>query len=108
MPPIRTTPCGHNFCERCLDRIANGQQNWSCPQSRQVHNIAVESLPRNFLIERFVEKFKKNQEGLEKSGTTELVEVEIAKIQGKAIHTTDKKATLTCVTPIFLDVKIES
>ena len=41
--------------------VSGGSQNWVCPQSRQAHNIAVESLPRNYFIEQMIEKFNKNQ-----------------------------------------------
>ena len=55
------TNCGHNYCERCLVQVSEGRRFWKCPQSREPHNIAVKFLPRNFLIERMVEKFQ-NQE----------------------------------------------
>ena len=67
VPPIKTTPCGHNYCESCLLRVSEGRRHWECPQSRQAHNIAVKLLPRNFLIERMVERFKKESEN--QSGT---------------------------------------
>ena len=56
------TNCGH--CERCLVLLSGGRRIWKCPQSREPHNIAVKFLPRNFLIERMVEKFQ-NQESFE-------------------------------------------
>ena len=52
------TNCGHNYCERCLVQATEGRHLWECPQSREPHTMRVESLPRNFLIERMVEKFK--------------------------------------------------
>ena len=59
--PIRTTQCGHNFCEKCLNDIFdNGHLgHWACPECRQEHNCPVNSLPRCFLIEKMVEKVKK-------------------------------------------------
>ena len=67
IPPIKTTQCGHNFCERCLDDIFNRsrrhyQRRWACPDCRQEHDCSVDSLPRSFLIEKMVEKFKKSSE----------------------------------------------
>ena len=58
------TNCGHNYCERCLVLASGGRRFWKCPQSREPQNIAVKFLPRNFLIERMVEKFQ-NQESFE-------------------------------------------
>ena len=39
-------------------QATEGRHLWECPQSREPHTMRVESLPRNFLIERMVEKFK--------------------------------------------------
>ena len=58
VPPIRMTACGHVFCERCLIQVANRESYWHCPESRQVHRCTVESLPRNYRLERLVEKFQ--------------------------------------------------
>ena len=62
--PIRTTQCGHNFCEKCLNDIFdNGDLGrWACPECRQEHNCPVNSLPRCFLIEKMVEKVKKQSQ----------------------------------------------
>ena len=57
-PPVRTTLCGHNYCEKCLVEVSNGQQNWSCPESRRNHDCDVKSLPRNYQIEKMVVKMK--------------------------------------------------
>ena len=62
MSPIRTTQCGHNFCEKCLIDISNNDQNWACPECRREHHCPIKSLPRNFLIEKMVDKFKQQQE----------------------------------------------
>ena len=54
-PPIRITDCGHNYCEDCLVKHADGQKTWICPLSRKEHHRSVNSLPRNYLIEQLVE-----------------------------------------------------
>ena len=59
--PIRMTHCGHMYCEKCLLNISKGQQRWHCPDCQTLQNCAVNSLPRNYRFEKFVEKFKKNQ-----------------------------------------------
>ena len=66
--PIRTTQCGHNFCEKCLNDIfANGHLGrWACPECRQEHDCPVNSLPRCFLIEKMVEKVKKQSQASSK------------------------------------------
>ena len=61
--PIRMTHCGHVYCEECLLNISNGEQRWDCPDCRTTHNCAVTSLPRNYHLEKLVEKFKKDQSG---------------------------------------------
>ena len=63
--PIRTTQCGHNFCEKCLNDIFdNGHLGrWACPECRQEHNCPVDSLPRCFLIEKMVEKVRLKKVG---------------------------------------------
>ena len=60
--PIRSTRCGHNFCERCLIDVTNGQESWPCPECRQNHDCPIEDLARGYLIEKCVEKLKKKQE----------------------------------------------
>ena len=42
--------------------MSDNDQRWACPECRKEHNCFVNSLPRNFLIEKMVEKFKKQQE----------------------------------------------
>ena len=60
--PIKTTKCGHNFCENCLLDVRGNKKQWSCPQCRKIHRCSISNLSRNFLVERFVEKFKKQAE----------------------------------------------
>ena len=57
--PIRVTQCGHVFCEKCLLGISNGEQGWHCPECRNFHNCAINTLARNYHLEKLVEKFKK-------------------------------------------------
>ena len=57
--PIRVTQCGHVLCEKCLLGISNGEQRWYCPECRKLHNCAVNTLARNYHLEKLVEKFKK-------------------------------------------------
>ena len=61
MPPIRITPCGHNFCEKCLIEISRGKEQWSCAECRKIHNCQIDTLVRAYLIEKCVEKLKKKQ-----------------------------------------------
>ena len=62
--PIRTTSCGHSFCEKCLISVRKIQaserrnQFWTCPECRLEHHCAVKVLPRNFLVEKMVGKLK--------------------------------------------------
>lgn len=61
--PVRITQCGHNFCDSCLNDIRQRAlpRAWFCPECRQEHRYTVESLPRNFFIEKMVEKFRSKQ-----------------------------------------------
>ena len=59
--PIRITHCGHVYCEKCLNDILKGDQRWNCPACRTLHNCTINSLPRNYHLEKLVEKFKKDQ-----------------------------------------------
>ena len=59
--PIRTTLCGHNFCERCLINIKKDWREWSCPECQQVYSCSIETLPRAYLLEKLVEKIKAKQ-----------------------------------------------
>ena len=59
--PIRITHCGHNYCEKCLIDSSKGEQRWHCPVCQTEHIAAVNSLTRNYLLEKLVEKFKKEQ-----------------------------------------------
>ena len=68
-PPIRTTRCGHNFCEKCLNDVSNDDHRWACPECRRPHNCSVDSLLRNFFIEKMVEKFKKPKQQTNEYGS---------------------------------------
>ena len=59
--PIRTTICGHNFCEKCLIDLRRNQGEWACPECRHLHNCSIETLTRAYFIEKMVEKFKAKQ-----------------------------------------------
>ena len=56
---IISTKCGHNFCEKCLVNVRGVRKRWPCPQCRQIHVCTIDTLSRNYLVEKFVEKFKK-------------------------------------------------
>ena len=68
------THCGHVYCEKCLLDVSKGEQQWNCPVCLEQHNCTVNSLPRNYHLEKLVEKFKK------------LVQENTAEIKGKAIY----------------------
>ena len=59
-PPIRTTLCGHNFCQTCLIDATQGQSNWNCPECRRRHENTVEFYGRNHLLEKLVGKLNTN------------------------------------------------
>ena len=60
--PIKSTKCGHNFCEKCLVNVKAERRRWSCPECRQDHVCSIDTLPRAYFVEKFVEKFKKQAE----------------------------------------------
>ena len=49
--------CGHNFCQDCLLHVANGQNEWYCPEGRSVQSRQPDQLMRNRFIERAVESY---------------------------------------------------
>ena len=49
--------CGHTFCQDCLLEVANGQNEWSCPECRSVQSRQPDQLMRNRFIERAVESY---------------------------------------------------
>ena len=53
--------CGHNYCEGCLITVRNGQDEWQCPETRRPHKKNVEDLTRNYLVERFLDAYNKEQ-----------------------------------------------
>ena len=59
--PIRMTACGHVYCEKCLLDVSKGKMIWHCPDCRKQQIEYVNSLPRNYHLEKLVEKFKKDQ-----------------------------------------------
>ena len=61
-PPIRTTLCGHNFCERCLMNIKSDREEWRCPECQHAYSCSIETIPRAYLLEKMVEKFKAKQQ----------------------------------------------
>ena len=60
MIPIRSTQCGHNFCEKCLVEMSV-EEGWACPECRQIHHCLISDLARGYFIEKCVEKFKKKE-----------------------------------------------
>ena len=42
--------------------MKGNRKRWQCPECRQIHVCSVDSLSRNYLVEKFVEKFKKQAE----------------------------------------------
>lgn len=53
------TTCGHNYCQQCLagmERIP-----WICPECRTEQRKRPEQLPRNFFLERTVQKFEESR-----------------------------------------------
>ena len=53
--------CGHNFCSGCIGGHTRGAPNWRCPVCRQLNNRNVDSLPRNFILERMIESMRNLQ-----------------------------------------------
>ena len=68
-PPIRITQCGHVFCESCLLNMTRGVQRWHCPNCRAQHNCVVNSLTRNYHLEKLVKKFNERQQSESKPKT---------------------------------------
>ena len=60
-PPIKITQCGHMYCEKCLLGSTKGEQRWHCPDCRKLHECDINSLARNYHLEKLVEKFKKEK-----------------------------------------------
>ena len=60
--PIRTTLCGHNYCERCLIGVKGDREEWACPECQHVYNCSIETFPRAYLLEKLVEKIKAKHE----------------------------------------------
>ena len=60
--PIRTTDCGHSFCEKCLIDLRRDREEWDCPECRHVHSCSIGTLSRAYLLEKLVEKFKTKQQ----------------------------------------------
>ena len=49
------------YCEKCLLDSSKGEQRWHCPDCRTLHECDVNSLARNFHLEKLVEKIKKEK-----------------------------------------------
>ncbi|KAM9469298.1 E3 ubiquitin/ISG15 ligase TRIM25-like [Clarias gariepinus] len=58
-----TTPCGHNFCKKCINRFwdeENQKRVYSCPQCRETFTPRPD-LRRNNTLGEMVEKLKKSE-----------------------------------------------
>jgi len=54
----RVTSCGHTFCFGCLVQIkSNNKNSFPCPICKK-ENGPVESLPKNFIVEQWIEDNK--------------------------------------------------
>ena len=88
-PPIRTTLCGHNFCEACLINASQGKPNWKCPECRRLHECPVEFYARNYLIEKLAGKiYAKNSNGVtvgRKQSEFQLIKLFYIKVVGKNV-----------------------
>ncbi|KAL4647998.1 E3 ubiquitin/ISG15 ligase TRIM25 [Arapaima gigas] len=81
-----TTPCGHNFCQGCLDQT--WQENdlvslgFNCPQCR-THFHTKPELKKNTVLSNVVGAFMRNTKSVENLSSPPLVE-EVSKMQLKA------------------------
>ena len=80
---LRMTTCGHNYCQQCLAEM--GRIPWICPECRTEQRKRPEQLPRNFFLERTVQKFvdarKNSDEYSEQERNAMLVQLDQLKQQ---------------------------
>lgn len=51
-------PCGHTYCEYCLNSLIKDSEV-SCPECNQhFKNILIERLPRNYILDKVIESHK--------------------------------------------------
>ena len=47
--PVRSTTCGHNFCQKCLTQLVESSEAiWLCPECRTDQIDGPKELTRNF------------------------------------------------------------
>ena len=61
--PVRTTTCGHNFCQNCLEPLKT-ETRWRCPMCMMEQFQRPENLARNFALERILKKFFESRKNI--------------------------------------------
>ena len=65
--PVRSTTCGHNFCQKCLTQLVESSEAiWLCPECRTDQIDGPKELTRNFFLERILEIFLKKTQSTRK------------------------------------------
>ena len=65
--PVRSTTCGHNFCQKCLtDLVEASETIWLCPECRTDQTQGPTELTRNFFLERILEIFLKKTQSVKR------------------------------------------
>ena len=69
--PVRMTPCGHNYCQKCLAGMTTIP--WLCPECKTEQQQKPEQLARNFFLEKTVQKFVESRKNFETCTTHEVL-----------------------------------
>ncbi|XP_061082889.1 E3 ubiquitin/ISG15 ligase TRIM25 isoform X9 [Conger conger] len=92
-----TTPCGHNFCQDCLDLTwqEDAQAGFNCPQCR-CHFATKPELKKNTVLDAVVDKFNLRSKGEIPRDATAKLEIEVAPVLCDTCM--EAKACKTCLT----------
>jgi len=67
MIPVRSTKCGHNYCQQCLIQLAEASNAiLICPECRTEQGQVPGELTRNFFLERILDIFLKKTQSSRK------------------------------------------
>ncbi|XP_053194404.1 E3 ubiquitin-protein ligase TRIM21-like [Scomber japonicus] len=91
-----STPCGHNFCKKCINQHWNSKDQYLCPMCKEVFNIKPE-LHINTLLTEVVAQFRQEAQQKASSSSSEQQAAKPGEVPCDVCTGTKLKALKSCL-----------